>query len=151
MFISLYFARKSGGKFKKTSWGNLALIGVIGGGFAGLTTAAYLVKNNYRAILLEASPKIGGRAYSFKDKEKNTTLDNGQHILMGCYFETLKFLDLIGATNNFYFQKKLEVNFVKENFDLQPLKTLSGFYPINLLIGLLNFKAISRATSTCCF
>ncbi|NNJ52454.1 MAG: NAD(P)-binding protein [Ignavibacteriaceae bacterium] len=116
---------------------------VIGGGFAGLTTAAYLVKNNYRAILLEASPKLGGRAYSFKDKETNTILDNGQHILMGCYFETLKFLNLIGATNNFYFQKKLEVNFVKENFDLQTLKAFPGFYPINLLIGLLNFKAIS--------
>ncbi len=115
---------------------------VIGGGFAGLTAAAYLVKNDFNVTLLEASPKLGGRAYSFADKETSTIIDNGQHILMGCYYETLKFLDLIGAGVNFHFQK-LEVNFIKENSKLVPLKAISLFYPFNLLIGLLNFKAIS--------
>ena len=79
---------------------------VIGGGFAGLTAAAYLSNNNIKVTLLEASPKLGGRAYSFFEKETNTIIDNGQHIMMGCYQETLKFLSLIEATNNFYFQKK---------------------------------------------
>jgi len=116
---------------------------VIGGGFAGLSAAAYLVKNNFKVTLLEASPKTGGRAYSFAYKETNTIIDNGQHILMGCYYETLKFLELIGAGANFHFQKKLEVNFIKENFKLVPLKAISIFYPFNLLIGLLNFKAVS--------
>ncbi|MCE7855382.1 MAG: FAD-dependent oxidoreductase [Ignavibacteria bacterium CHB3] len=37
---------------------------VIGGGFAGLSAAAYLSNNNFRVTLLEASPKLGGRAYS---------------------------------------------------------------------------------------
>jgi squalene-associated FAD-dependent desaturase len=116
---------------------------VIGAGFAGLSAASYLTKNNFKVTVLESSPKLGGRAYSFHNKENNTAIDNGQHILMGCYFETLKFLELIGAAKNFHFQKKLEVNFVKENFDLKPLKASSFFYPINLLIGLLNFKGIS--------
>ena len=116
---------------------------VIGAGFAGLTAAAYLVSNNIKVTLLESSPKLGGRAYSFCHKETSTTIDNGQHILMGCYFETLKFLDLIGAVSNFDFPKKLEVNFVKENFEVLPLKAASFFYPINLLAGVLNFKAIS--------
>jgi squalene-associated FAD-dependent desaturase len=115
---------------------------VIGGGFAGLTASSYLVKNNFKVTLLEASPKLGGRAYSFADKETSTIIDNGQHILMGCYYETLKFLDLIGAGANFHFQKKLEVNFIKENFKPLPLKAISLFYPFNLLIGLLYFKAI---------
>ncbi len=116
---------------------------VIGGGFAGLTAAAYLSRNNFKVTLLESSPKLGGRAYSFTDKETCTTVDNGQHILMGCYFETLKFLDLIGAKNNFQFQKKLEINFVKENFKVFPLKAISIFYPLNLLFGLMNINAIS--------
>ncbi|MGB5289294.1 MAG: FAD-dependent oxidoreductase, partial [Ignavibacteriaceae bacterium] len=116
---------------------------VIGGGFAGLTAAAYLSKNNYKVTLLEASPKLGGRAYSFLDKETNTVLDNGQHILMGCYFETLNFLSLIGASGNFYFQKRLEVNFVKEGFQVFPLKSFPSFYPLNLLVGVLKYQAIN--------
>jgi squalene-associated FAD-dependent desaturase len=116
---------------------------VIGGGFAGLTAAVYLVKNNYKVTLLEASPKLGGRAYSFLDKETNTVLDNGQHILMGCYFETLNFLSIIKATVNFYFQKRLEVNFVKEGFRVLPLKSLPFIYPLDLLFGVLRYKAIN--------
>ncbi|MDZ7624830.1 MAG: hydroxysqualene dehydroxylase HpnE [Ignavibacteriaceae bacterium] len=116
---------------------------VIGGGFAGLSAAAYLANKKYKVTLLEASPKLGGRAYSFLDKETNSVIDNGQHILMGCYFETLKFLSLIGAKENFHFQKRLEVNFVKEGFRVLPLKSFPFVYPFNLLIGLLRFEAIS--------
>jgi len=116
---------------------------VIGGGFAGLTAAAYLVNKNYKVTLLEASPKLGGRAYSFLDKETNSVLDNGQHILMGCYHYTLEFLSLIGAKENFSIQKRLEVNFVEEGFQVKQLKAFPFFYPVNLLIGLLNYQAIS--------
>lgn len=116
---------------------------VVGGGFAGLSASAFLANKNHKVTLLEASPKLGGRAYSFLDKETNSVLDNGQHILMGCYYETLNFLSLIGAKENFYFQKRLEVNFVKEGFRLLPLKSFPFVYPINLLIGLLSYQAIS--------
>ena len=118
---------------------------VIGGGFAGLTTAAYLSNNNIKVTLLEASPKLGGRAYSFLDEESNTIIDNGQHIMMGCYQETLKFLSLIKATDNFYFQEKLEVKFINEGFQLSSIKSASKFYPFNLIFGILNYKALSFA------
>ncbi len=62
---------------------------------------------------------------------------------MGCYKETLNFLKLIGADKNLLYQDKLEVNFVKENFQLMPLKSAPLFYPLNLLFGMLKFKAIS--------
>jgi hydroxysqualene dehydroxylase len=116
---------------------------VIGGGFAGLTAAAYLANKNYKVTLLEASPKLGGRAYSFLDKETNSVLDNGQHILMGCYHFTLEFLSLIGAKENFSIQKRLEVNFVKEGFQVLALKSFPFVYPLNLLIAILRFEAIS--------
>jgi len=118
---------------------------VIGGGFAGLSSAAFLSNNGYIVQLLEASPKLGGRAYSFLDTKTNTVIDNGQHILMGCYKETLNFLKLIGGDKNLVYQDKLEVNFVKENYQLVPLKSAPLFYPLNLLCGMLNFKAISFA------
>jgi squalene-associated FAD-dependent desaturase len=116
---------------------------VIGGGFAGLIAAAYLSNNNYRVTLLESSPKLGGRAYSFIDRETNTIIDNGQHILMGCYFETINFLSMIGATKNFDFQKRLKVNFVKEGFKVFTLKNFSSIYPFNLMIAALNYNAMS--------
>jgi squalene-associated FAD-dependent desaturase len=118
---------------------------VIGGGFAGLTSAAYLAKNKFQVTLLEASPKLGGRAYSFLDKENNTIIDNGQHILMGCYYETIKFLSLIKASNNFIFQKRLEVNFVQEGFQILPLKSFPFPHPLNLIFGLMTFGAINLA------
>ncbi|MEJ2105324.1 MAG: FAD-dependent oxidoreductase, partial [Ignavibacteriaceae bacterium] len=116
---------------------------VIGGGLAGLSTAAYLSKNNFRVVLLESSPKLGGRTYSFLDKLTNTNLDNGQHILLGCYSETLNYLSLIGALKNFEAQKSLEVNFVKEEYKTFKLKSFPFFYPFNLLIAALNYRAIN--------
>jgi squalene-associated FAD-dependent desaturase len=116
---------------------------VIGGGFAGLTSAAYLSKAGIKVELLEASPKLGGRAYSFIDKDSGSTIDNGQHIMMGCYKETLKFLRLIKADKNLIYQKRLKVNFVKENFNVVPLESHSAPYPLNLILALLKYKALS--------
>jgi squalene-associated FAD-dependent desaturase len=115
---------------------------VLGGGFAGLTSAVYLSKSGYKIELIEASPKLGGRAYSFKDTETNTNIDNGQHILMGCYKETLNFFELINATANLEFQKHLRVNFVKEDFRLYPLEAKGIFYPLNLVVGILSYNAL---------
>ena len=96
---------------------------VIGGGVAGLTAAAYLAKNKFKVTLIESSPKLGGRAYSFSDQNTNSTIDNGQHILMGCYTDTLRFLKLIGAQTNFIYQQRLEVNFLKPGNKLVRLKS----------------------------
>jgi len=116
---------------------------VIGGGFAGLSSAVFLSQAGFKVEVLEASQKLGGRAYSFKDKETQTIIDNGQHILMGCYKETLKFLRLIGAEKNFSFQERLKVNFLNDRGRLFRLEATQLFYPLNLLFGLLNFEALS--------
>ena len=43
---------------------------IIGGGIAGLSAAVFLGEKDLKVRLLESSPKLGGRAYSFLDKEK---------------------------------------------------------------------------------
>ena len=116
---------------------------VIGGGFAGLTSAAYLSKAGIKVELLEASPKLGGRAYSFVESDSGSIIDNGQHIMMGCYKDTLKFFKTIKAEENLIYQKRMKVNFLKENFNLIPLEAHLFPYPLNLIIALINFKAIS--------
>ncbi len=116
---------------------------VIGGGIAGLTSAAYLTKQNIKVTLLESTPKFGGRAYSFTEQKSNDVVDNGQHIMMGCYSDTINFLKLIGAKENFVYQKSLQINFLTQAGKLVRLKSFTSLYPFNLLFALLNFKAIS--------
>ena len=121
---------------------------IIGGGFAGLSAASHLSNLGYEITLLEASPKLGGRAYSFYDDETKTVIDNGQHILMGCYNYTLEFLRLVSALENFDIQKKLEVNFLKQNFQRYKLQAGILPYPLNLAAGLLKFDSISIKSRT---
>lgn len=116
---------------------------VIGGGIAGLTASAYLANKGFSVELIEASPKLGGRAYSFLHKESNTYLDNGQHLMMGCYRETLKFLSLIHATEMIEIQENLSVNFLSEDFQIHSLNSNRFFYPLNLLNVILNYSAVS--------
>lgn len=70
-------------------------IAVIGGGCAGLAAAAKLAENNIPVTLYEASPHLGGRARGVQWNDQQ--LDNGQHILLGAYSETLKLLNLAGV------------------------------------------------------
>jgi len=116
---------------------------IIGGGFAGLSAAVNLSAKGKKVELIEASQKLGGRAYSFTDKSTGTIIDNGQHIMMGCYRDTIKFFEMIGAKKNLIFQDSLKVNFLKPSFNLVPLEVSSGLYPFNLLTGLLRYKALT--------
>jgi squalene-associated FAD-dependent desaturase len=82
---------------------------VIGGGFAGLAAGAALAEKGFRVAVLESKPALGGRAYSFADDDTGDFVDNGQHVLMGCYHETLAFLDRIGARDRLIFHRDLEI------------------------------------------
>ncbi len=116
---------------------------VIGGGFAGLSASVHLSNADFEVELIEASPKLGGRAYSFIHTINNTLVDNGQHIMMGCYVETLSFLSLIGALDKVQVQEKLNVKFIKPNFQLYELSTLSLIYPFDLVTAILKYSAVS--------
>ncbi len=115
---------------------------IIGGGLAGLSAAAFLAKENFRITLIEASPSLGGRAKSFHSKKIGRLVDNGQHLLMGCYTHTLKFLETINATKNFERHGKLSIPFIERGGKESYLNVRSPFYPLNLLSAILRFNAI---------
>ena len=116
---------------------------VFGGGFAGLSAAVYLSENNFEVTLLEASPKLGGRAYSLFNDSQNDIYDNGQHILMGCYEETIAFLKKINSIDKLDIRESLSIPFVKRGGSIYKLDSRKYSYPLNLLFGFLNYKALS--------
>ena len=116
---------------------------IIGSGIAGLTAASILSSKKIQVTLLESAPKFGGRTYSFKDSESGETIDNGQHILMGCYKETLAFLNLIDAGNNFISQENLNIDFLTNDKKKYSLRSSSIPYPINLLFAILNYNTLN--------
>jgi len=58
---------------------------VIGGGWAGIAAAVEAAERGCQVLLLEERPYLGGRARSFIDRESGHHIDNGQHVMMGCY------------------------------------------------------------------
>jgi len=84
-------------------------VAIIGGGFAGLAAGVELASRGTAVSLFEARPRLGGRAYSFRDDVSGEVVDNGQHVLMGCYRDTLAFIERIGATHKLMRQQNLHV------------------------------------------
>lgn len=57
---------------------------VVGGGLAGLAAAVRLAEAGLTVRVLETRKKLGGRATSFVDVRSGRTLDNCQHVILGC-------------------------------------------------------------------
>src|SRR4029077_5017530 len=85
---------------------------VVGAGFAGLSAAVRLARDGARVLVLEARGRLGGRATAFPDRETGEIVDNGQHVLLGCYRETFSFLRDIGAEDHVRIQPQLAVTMI---------------------------------------
>ena len=87
--------------------------------------------------LLEQKPHLGGRARSFLDPATGSVVDNGQHIFMGCYHATTRFLSTIGTLNRVRFQKHLTLHFLDRNGRLTVLQCPALPSPWHVLAGVL--------------
>ena len=68
---------------------------IVGAGWAGLSAAVQAVQRGWRVTLLEASRQLGGRARALQHHDRR--LDNGQHILIGAYTDTLSLMRTLGV------------------------------------------------------
>lgn len=116
---------------------------VIGGGFAGLSAAVALARRGFRVAVLERKPALGGRAYSFTDAETGDFIDNGQHVLMGCYAETLKFLDSIGAGSQLVFHPNLAIEMLERGGRAGILKTARLPGPLHMTAALMRYRLLT--------
>src|SRR6266404_3810071 len=72
-------------------------IAVIGGGLAGLSAACALADAGMQVTLFERRPYLGGRASSYEHPGTNETVDNCQHVLLGCCTNLIDFYRRLGV------------------------------------------------------
>ncbi len=75
-------------------------LAVIGAGWAGLAAAVTATQAGHDVTVFEAARTLGGRARALqvtREDGSTLTLDNGQHILIGAYRETLRLMALVGV------------------------------------------------------
>ena len=116
---------------------------VIGAGFAGLSAAVRLIRRGARVLVLEARSRLGGRATAFPDRDTGELVDNGKHILMGCYTETFAFLRDIGAQDNVRLDPQLAVTMIDRAGKRTRLSCPALPAPLHLVAGILEWEALS--------
>ena len=74
-------------------------VAVVGAGWSGLACAMELLRHGLRVTLLDAAPQVGGRARGLRLRlgDREFALDNGQHLLIGAYRETLRLMREAGV------------------------------------------------------
>ena len=78
-------------------------VAVVGAGWAGLAAAIAAIQAGHQVKVLEATRTLGGRARALAcvlPDGSAVTLDNGQHILIGAYRQTLELMRLVGVDTN---------------------------------------------------
>lgn len=85
----------------------MAEVIVIGGGLAGLASAAALAGAGHTVRVLESRRFLGGRATSYEigTGENAETIDNCQHILLGCCVNLLDFYRRLGVEDQIRFYR----------------------------------------------
>ena len=111
---------------------------IIGAGYSGMAAAVTLAARGIPVTVFESAKQVGGRARGVL--QHATQLDNGQHILLGCYHNTLRLITQTGGN--------IEDDFLRLplQLTLHPRFELKAAHlpaPLHLLVGLLGAKGIS--------
>ncbi len=96
---------------------------IIGGGWSGLAAGVRLTQQGQKVQLFEAARQLGGRARSID--WQGLAVDNGQHLMIGAYRQTLSLLADIGADNASMFSR-LPLNIDIHDPDYPRLRIAAG-------------------------
>lgn len=115
---------------------------VVGGGWAGLSTAVALSDAGYGVTVLEGSKQLGGRARSLKMGEQ--WVDNGQHLMLGAYTHMLALMQSVGVDErDVFLRQKLRLNVQCLNGSQFDLSAPNLPAPIHLLVAFLRCKGLN--------
>jgi squalene-associated FAD-dependent desaturase len=112
-------------------------VAVIGGGYAGMAAAVELAARNIPVTVFEAAPALGGRAR--RVTVNDTALDNGLHILIGAYSETLRLIDKVAPKRDSFLRLPLDLQ-IHNHFHLRAPKLPA---PLHVAWALFTAKGLS--------
>jgi squalene-associated FAD-dependent desaturase len=112
-------------------------VAVIGGGYAGMAAAVELAGRGVPMTVFEAAPALGGRAR--RVTVNDTALDNGLHILIGAYSETLRLIDKVTPKRDSFLRLPLDLQ-IHNQFHLRAPKLPA---PLHVAWALLTAKGLS--------
>ena len=105
-----------------------------------MAAAVTLAASNIPVTVFESAKQLGGRARGVLHND--TQLDNGQHILLGCYRHTLKLIERVGGKLELDFQRLPLQLTLHSRFELKAPRLPA---PLHLLFGFLFAKGLSYA------
>lgn len=118
-------------------------VAVIGAGWAGCAAAVELTRAGAKATLYEAARTAGGRARRID--YQGHALDNGQHILLGAYRESLRLMQQVGLQpSQLLMRLPLQMRYPDNEVGMDLLAPRLPA-PLHLVMGVLRAKGLSLA------
>jgi uncharacterized protein with NAD-binding domain and iron-sulfur cluster len=119
-----------------------------------LAAAVELSRSHLAPIITiyEARREAGGRIRSYIDETTGDTIDNGQHLLMGCYTATMHYLHSIGASRSIKRIKPLRIDYYQPQQKKKQLNLPQYLpTPLHLLNGLLSSNLLTAGEKRSAF
>ncbi|HEU5267472.1 MAG TPA: FAD-dependent oxidoreductase, partial [Jatrophihabitans sp.] len=115
---------------------------VAGGGLAGIATALRLADAGCAVTVLEARPRLGGAAFSFRRGE--LSVDNGQHVFLRCCVAYRWLLDRLGVTDQTVLQPRLDIPVLAPDGGRAHLRRTVGVpAPAHLTAALAGYRLLT--------
>jgi hydroxysqualene dehydroxylase len=118
---------------------------IVGGGLSGLAAAVHLAGAGIPVHLLEQRATLGGRARSYVDATTGVEVDNGQHLLIAGYAQTLAFLERMGTRHLVDVQPAPALPFHHPERGFVELRVPLLPSPMHLACGILRTGLLSPA------
>jgi len=119
-------------------------VAIIGGGWAGLAAAVALSRQpDIKVTLFESARQLGGRARRVPFGKLR--VDNGQHLLIGAYKDTLRLMESLGVDLDKKFRRQpLDLN-IRNPLKRQTIKLKATRLPapFHLLFALLTCRGLN--------